>query len=145
MKTVAALASILLAVILAGCGEADRDQDSPTEGGFATEVAPPGLYELEEGRAEALGVLAFRELEGGFWAVVAAYPGQEVEDAQNVAVIANPDDLDVDLEVLAGSYVRAEGTPLDGASIRMAGPELEVDILERIEDVIAPPGGPEGS
>jgi hypothetical protein len=144
MKTVIALVmAVALALVTAGCGEADTSPQEPADGDSLGQLAPPGLYELEGGRTQALGVLAQRDLEGGFWAVVSAYPGETADEAEVVAVIANAEQLDVDLGALEGSFVKAEGQLLDGASIRMAGPELEADKLERVDDVAVP--GAEGS
>lgn len=150
MRFVILAAAVLVAAALfVGCGQAndegttstgapgegDGTQTTGAEGPSSATPAPPGLYDVEGGRTQALGVLAFRDLEGGFWAVVDAFEGQPSEEAKVVAVIANAEALGVDLESLDGKYVAAEGKLLDGASIRMAGPELEADSLERVEEM----------
>ena len=52
----------------------------------------PGLYDLEDGTVVAVGTVEYRDLEGGFWAVIG---GTEAEgDAGKiVAVIANGDEF----------------------------------------------------
>lgn len=97
-------------------------------------LAPPGLYEVEGGKTQALGVLDYRDIEGGFWVVVDTAVAEDAAKADVVAVIPNAEDLGVDLESMKGNYVSATGTKLDGASIRMAGPEIEADTIEVVSD-----------
>ncbi len=97
----------------------------------------PGLYELADGRAQAVGVLEYRDLEGGTWVIVG---GTEAEGnvGEVVAVIANPDRAVRSSSRSRVSWWWRTGTKLDGASIRMAGPEIEVKTIEAIKDS----GGP---
>jgi hypothetical protein len=134
-----ALTALLSLALLAGCGSGDDTASGGSTSSLgavddAATPAPPGLYDLPDGRKQALGVLEYRDLEGGFWAVVQAYPGQPTTQAGVVAVLANAEALEVDLEALEGSYVRADGKVLEGASVRMAGPELEVDELAPVSE-----------
>lgn len=96
----------------------------------------PGLYDLDGGKVQALGVLERRDIEGGFWVVVDT-TGQQPGDGETVAVIANSDEFARQLTPLTGQSVVAVGTRSEGASIRMAGPEI---VLESIEAVTDTPG-----
>jgi hypothetical protein len=93
----------------------------------------PGLYDLEDGRAQALGTLGYSELEGGFWSIIG---GTQAEGSEGgiVAVIANGAELESQLTPLKGKTVIVTGTRLNGASIRMAGPEIDVTQIEEISD-----------
>lgn len=141
-----AAALLLLAPLLAsGCGpsaSADRGEAKPEpEKRLDTDVAPPGVYELPGGRAQVIGTLVRDDgLEGGFWAISPRTPTMG-SDARPV-VIANPELFaDPPLGSLEGDYVVAEGVLSDGASVRMAGPELVADSLNRIEPPHADEGG----
>lgn len=99
----------------------------------APEGAVPGVTELDDGTIEAEGWLAYVDIEGGFYALQdgpASDTPDVVVDVGTVVVIANSADLTVELEGLRGAYVRATGEMLDGASIRMAGPEMRVNSIE---------------
>ncbi len=101
------------------------------------EIPVPGLYELDDGRLRAVGTLARIDLEGGFWALVepSADEAESGSSASTIlAVIANPEEVMTELADLEGSYVAATGTPFDGVSIRMAGPELVVTTIEYLAD-----------
>ena len=128
-------ALIMIAVVslaLSSCGS--PDSTITTSNSVQPTPVRPGLYELAGGRVRALGVLAYRDLEGGFWAVTDAPPGLPVSpDARVVAVIANAADLtSVDFKALEGRSVAVEGKLVDGASIRMAGPELEAESVTAV-------------
>ena len=106
--------------------------DSPAGG---TQLAP-GLYDLEDGSVQAVGTLEYSDLEGGFWLITGG-TASEGNVGETVAVIANGGDFTSELEALRGKSVIAKGKRLDGASIRMAGPEIEI---ESIEEMSATPG-----
>lgn len=130
-----ALALMMIAVVsltLWSCGSADSTTTASAS--VQPALVRPGLYELAGGRVRALGVLAYRDLEGGFWAVIDASPGLPVApDVHVVAVVTNAADLtSVDFEALEGHLVAVEGTLLDGATIRMAGPELDADSVTAV-------------
>ncbi len=97
----------------------DGAPGEPTEG---TQPAP-GLYDLSDGTVRAIGTLVYRDLEGGFWAIVADEGGED----ETVAVIANGGEFVDTLDGLAGRTVSVAGRRIDGVSIRMAGPEIEID------------------
>lgn len=140
-----ALAAALL--VLAGCGAplAGRGGGTPPAtppaqppaSDPAGSRAAPGLYELSDGSWRAIGTLEYRDLEGGTWVVVG---GTEAggDLGTVVAVIANPADLGSRLEALKGAVVAATGARLEGASIRMAGPEIKVATIEAIDDASGP-------
>lgn len=96
-----------------------------------------GLYDLEDGTVQAIGTLTHMDLEGGFWAITGAPGAQGGEDAV-IAVIANGSELQETLEPLAGKTVSVLGTRLEGASTRMAGPEVEATSIEEVSDTVDP-------
>jgi hypothetical protein len=133
------------ALMLTGCSSApnsttgSKPEASPPTGAPDTQSPAagtrlaPGLYELADGSAQAVGVLEYRNLEGGTWVIVG---GTEAEGnvGEVVAVVANPTEFEAPLKELKGQLVVASGTKLDGASIRMAGPEIEIKSIEAIKD-----------
>ena len=132
------VALLLLGVALSGCtvptsSERTKDPSPPSESPSTGSRLAPGLYDLEGGKAQALGTLEWSDLEGGFWMIVG---GTEAEGnvGKTVAVIANGADFQRLLESLKGKQVVAVGTKLDGVSIRMAGPEIEIDSIEEVTD-----------
>lgn len=88
-----------------------------------------GLYDQADGSVMVLGTLEWVDLEGGFYAVTGA-PG----DGGTIAVVANADEFASELEELTGSTVFINGTRFEGASIRMAGPEVVIESIEKIDD-----------
>lgn len=88
-----------------------------------------GLYDLPDGTVQAVGTLRYLNLEGGIWAITA-----NIDSDDALAVIANANDLENFLKKLKGKTVMAKGMRFDGASIRMAGPEIEVSDIAEISD-----------
>jgi hypothetical protein len=138
---IARIGSALLVFALAGslcaCAAEKPAQDpgkrppvSQSPGGAAGTQLAPGLYKQADGTAQAIGTLDYRDLEGGTWVILG---GSEAtgDVGQTVAVIANAADLGSKLDKLKGSQVIATGEMLDGASIRMAGPEMKVTAIEK--------------
>ena len=128
---------LVLALAVVGCSPA-ADEPKPDVGAPATDDSmglrlAPGLYDLEDGTVQALGILEFRDLEGGFWAIV-SNTGADPAEGTVVAVIPPGTDLEETYELLAGKMVMVTGTRFEGASIRMAGPEIEVTSIEEITD-----------
>ena len=138
-----------LPAALAGCGAGAQDATpapsaSGAPGGAAaggaaagsTKMAP-GLYDLEDGTVQAVGTVEYRDLEGGFWAVIG---GTEAEGdvGKVVAVVANGDDYAQQLKELQGLSVIVFGTRLDGASTRMAGPEITATSVVATSDAAGP-------
>jgi hypothetical protein len=89
----------------------------------------PGLYDLPDGSVQALGTLEYRDVEGGTWVIVGG-SNLTGDAGKTVAVIANAAELGPKLEALKGVQVIASGTRIDGASIRMAGPEIKVAAID---------------
>jgi len=136
--------TVALPAALAGCGAGATDEPpapsaSSTPGGApagGTKIAP-GLYDLEDGTVQAIGTVEYRDLEGGFWAIIG---GTEAEGdvGKVVAVIANGDDYAQQFKELEGLSVIVTGARLEGPSTRMAGPEIEATSVVAASD--APPG-----
>lgn len=83
----------------------------------------PGLYDLADGTVQAVGTVEYRDLEGGFWAVVGGT--EAAGDAGTVvAVIVDGEDYaDLFTQNPGLSFV-ITGSREEGASVRMAGPEI---------------------
>jgi len=141
---------VVLALSLAACTAAPRQPDAgntpsptPTQTPDTTATPgddpaaglrlAPGLYDMPDGKAQALGTLGYRDIEGGFWVIIDGTQPEGDKDAV-VAVIANGDEFQRQLEPLKGKQVTVVGTKVDGASIRMAGPEIEIESVEEITD-----------
>ncbi len=97
----------------------------------------PGLYDLDDGTVQAVGTLEWVDLEGGFWAIRGGTDA-EGDTGRTVAVIGDPGGLEADLKALQGKTVLAKGTRLEGASIRMAGPEIALTAVEEVSDTPGP-------
>jgi hypothetical protein len=147
-RIVSALLALALAGSLVACSPAGTTKPAETPGSTPATSAPPsngaagtrlapGLYELADGSAQALGTLEYRNLEGGVWVIVG---GTEAtgDVGKTVAVIANAGELTARLDELKGTTVIATGKKLDGASIRMAGPEIAVTSIEKVDDTVDP-------
>jgi len=129
---------------LGGCGAGATDKAPAPSPSSAPGAAPagstkmaPGLYDLEDGSAQAVGTAEYRDLEGGFWAVIGG-TAADGDVGKIVAVIANGADYAQQFKELEGLSVIVTGTRLDGASIRMAGPEIQATSVVAAGD--APPG-----
>ncbi|MDP2182562.1 MAG: hypothetical protein Q8K99_08335 [Actinomycetota bacterium] len=148
MAVVAAVVVMALGIALAGCGSGSVQpgETPPAESTTTPEqppghgtgyLAPPALVELPGGRVRAIGTLARVDLEGGFWAVVDATPGTDLKgDEPVIAVVLLPEEDGMhgaDMSALAGTYMQFDGTLVEGASIRMAGPEIMVDSFKMLE------------
>lgn len=121
-RLVIVIAMATLVAAVAGCAPAAPPAGAP--GDPAGSSLAPGLYPLPDGKVQAIGTLEYRDLEGGFWAVIDGSAAGGAEGAV-VAVIANADEFAEETGGLAGTGVIVVGTQLDGASIRMAGPEVD--------------------
>jgi hypothetical protein len=108
---------------------------SPAGPAAGTKLAP-GLYDLEDGTVVAVGTVEYRDLEGGFWAVIG---GTEAEgDAGTVvAVIANGDAFADEFRGNEGLSYEVYGRRAGDVSVRMAGPEITATRI-----VLAAEGGP---
>lgn len=109
----------------------------PDSSGAAGSRLAPGLYDLDDGTAQALGTLEYQDLEGGLWAIVGG-TAEQGNIGTVVAVVANPDEFADELRSLEGKTVIITGTRFEGASIRMAGPEIVVQSIEEVSDTSGP-------
>jgi hypothetical protein len=89
----------------------------------------PGLSDQDDGLAQAVGILSYRDLEGGFWAVVDTTDAAKAEDADVLAVLGSSDQIPGPIASYEGKYVKVVGRP-QGASTYQAGPFLEVQSIE---------------
>lgn len=138
-----AVATALTVAAVAGCTAAPPvsvapggTTGNPAAGGGpgATRIAP-GLYDMPDGTVQAVGTLAWRDLEGGFWAVVGGAGGSS---DTVLAVLTGAGKDDPAYSALAGQPVMVVGTRVEGASVRMAGPEIQVKSIEAFTDVNGP-------
>ena len=136
-KVIVVAVASLLALSIAGCGAQPTPEPEPqpptAENPAAGLRLAAGLYEQADGTAIAIGTLEYVDLEGGFWAVIG---GTEADGnaGEVAAVIANGADFETELAPLAGMTVSVTGKKLDGASIRMSGPEIEMTAVEELSD-----------
>lgn len=131
-----------ISLSLAGCRIPSvtnrRADDSSRSAETTADGLPmPGLTKLSSTRTAAVGTLVWRSLEGGFFAVVDAQPGDVIAgDEPLVAVVLQPEGTSpADLEPLLGSYMQFTGVVSDGVNTRMAGTEIVAEsyrILKRI-------------
>ncbi|MBC7266621.1 MAG: hypothetical protein QMD76_00975 [Anaerosomatales bacterium] len=140
------VAALIIVAGVAGCARSPEPEGESGAGSSKPPTATPppapsprepGLVELPDGRVQALGRLARVDLEGGFWAIVEG--AGEQQGMRIVAVIANPDAWERELEALEGVVVIATGRRFEGMSIRMAGPEI---VVESIATAGTVPGAP---
>lgn len=136
------LAAIALAALaLVGCtsdgGNSSGNSDGASDGGGADTGRAPGLWDKGDGTSEAIGMLQWIDLEGGFWAIV---DNTADGDGTVVVVIQNADEFTDTIASLKGRMVIATGTIHEGPSIRMAGPEMIADSIEAFD---APAGAAE--
>src|SRR5512133_4243547 len=111
-RTLALILGLVLVLAAVGCAPAadeptpEPDVGAPTapDGSSMGLRLAPGLYDLEDGTVQALGLLEYRDLEGGFWAIV-SNTGADPAEGTVVAVIAPGTDLDETFEALKGKMV----------------------------------------
>jgi hypothetical protein len=139
---VAAIATLLVA----GCGGSASGQSPAPSPPISTAPAAtrpaamkvaPGLYDRGDGTVQAVGTVEYRDLEGGFWAVVGEAEAGSAA-GKIVAVIANGAAYAPQLKELQGLSVIVDGTRLDGASTRMAGPEIRASSVAAASDTVGP-------
>lgn len=144
VRVFSAMVLLVLAMGLVGCGSSQPattpvaptpsvDEQEPVPGGAAGMRLAPGLYDIENGKVQAIGTLEYSDIEGGFWAVIGGTEG-EGNVGEVVAVIANGDEFKAELAPLKNKTVNVIGERLDGASIRMAGPEITMESVEEMSD-----------
>lgn len=126
------LLAIVLALAVTACADetpAPDEGSAPPAGDAAGLRLANGLYDQEDGTVLALGTLEWIDLEGGFYALTGSPEGDG-----NIAVIANAEEFTDELEALVGKTVQVAGTRFEGASVRMAGPEIVITSVEEISD-----------
>lgn len=133
---IALLAAI--ALVATACGRGTPDTGTGPEP--SSEPLPSagsslsvGLHELADGSIVAVGVLRRIDLEGGFWAITDP-ADRNTDQARWIVVISNSAELEDELAGLEGALVRASGERFEGASIRMAGPEMMVEAIEALDE-----------
>ncbi len=142
LLTAVLTAALATAVLLAGCGGADDDSSAtPSASPPATSPAggtrpAPGLYELADGTVAAVGAVEYRDLEGGFWVVVAA-TGAPGDAAETVAVLANGEEFAAQFRAYPEGLFEVRGERAGDVSVRMAGPEITASSV-----TLLPEGGP---
>jgi hypothetical protein len=144
---VSVVVSAALPAALASCGAGATDappaaSPSPSASGIPGGASTggkiaPGLYDLTDGTVQAVGTVEYRDLEGGFWAVVGG-TAAEGDVGKVVAIIANGAEYAQQLKDLEGLAVIVNGTMREGPSTRMAGPEIAATKIVAASD--APPG-----
>lgn len=136
-RILTALLALSLAFVPVACSSAVEPDEgtsgTPGEGPGMEIGLAPGLYDLEDGTAQAIGTLEWVDLEGGFWALTGG-TAAEGDEGTTVAVIANGDELQDTLAPLEGRQVSIIGERFEGASIRMAGPEIVAETVEEMSD-----------
>lgn len=140
-RILTAVFALSLAFALAACAPAADEPaveaPAPPLESPGTDIQPaPGLYDMEDGRVQAVGVLEWIDLEGGFWAVTDNTAAID-DEGTSIAVIANGEEMRDVIEPHEGLMVSVIGERFEGASIRMAGPEI---IAETIEPLAGTPG-----
>jgi len=142
VTTTLAVLGFALALMLGGCAQPSTtggdptptppDTAAPGEGAAGTRLAA-GYYEQPDGTILAIGTLEWSDLEGGFWAIIGGT--ESTGDAGKVvAVIPGTSPTDPAYIRLAGKTVQVTGTPIEGASIRNAGPEVKVTSISEMTD-----------
>lgn len=121
----------------AACSAPAREGGAPGAGAGGTPTSPvvprgsspaPGITRGAGGVATAFGWVMRSDLEGGFWALVDRPPTESRSGQPRVIVVLLPGLAGEDaIARLQGAYAEAEGTIAEGASVRMAGPEMKVD------------------
>ncbi len=137
---------LLFSLAVAGCAGEPEPVGEDEPNGSAEEVVPeeppvgattpPGLYDLPDGNARAVGILTYRDLEGGFWAVVDTMAPAEAATAAVLAVVLPNELIATDIQTCNGQYVSIVGARNDGPSIYQAGPIVEATSIEVIAGTI---------
>lgn len=148
-RTPLLLGAILLFTVatlgLGGCGSDGRDGADGASDGAASPgkdlpglemVAPPGIYDLPGGETQVLGILTYRDLEGGFWAVADAADPSQAATAELVAVIVPDGEIAADMGTYEGRYVSVIGSREDGPNIYQAGVVVEGRSIEVVSDTV---------
>lgn len=118
---------LVVGVVACGDGEPAEETNGSDDEVMETTETAAYIEDIGEGKVKVVGVLMYSDLEGGTWAIV----DNSMSPAENLAVISNYRTIESQLKELEGKNVIAEGELNEGASIRMAGPEMTVDSIEQ--------------
>jgi hypothetical protein len=110
--------------------------DTPAADPASGSKMAPGLYDLADGTVVAVGTVEFRDLEGGFWAVVGEAEA-EGNAGEVVAVLANGEEFAEQFRGSPGLSFEIRGERAGEVSVRMAGPEIKATSV-----TLAGEGGP---
>jgi hypothetical protein len=133
-RIAALILTLALGAVLVGCASTAEPEPAVDVPGDAAGLRlAPGIYDLDDGTVQVIGTLEYRDLEGGLYAIAGGTEADGGPDAV-IAVVNNADEFASELEALEGKTVSILGTRFDGASIRMAGPEVIVDSIEELSD-----------
>jgi len=119
----AALLLFVFAGIAAGCSGVASTSSSP-----APSPAPSSAYSAApDGSVEATGYVAHEGIEGGFWTLQDIPPGPSSVVQPKILAVLLPDAVtESQIAAMEGVFVKVTGRLSQGASIRMAGPEVLV-------------------
>ncbi len=133
--------ALAASVSLCGCAAEQSGSGKPPASRSPTETTPtettptqpgtvePGIKDLPNGRVQASGTVRHVDLEGGFWALTKLPDDPLSSKVDIVVVVVNAEE--VGLPILEGQDALVNGTLNEGASIRMAGPEMTADEVFR--------------
>jgi len=140
------IAVLLLTLSLVGCAnEPDTVEPGAQPDGAGTGQAPsspptsgmmaaPGMYDQMDGTVQALGMLTYRNADGGYWAVVDTAVPEEADTAPVVIVIQPDNDIAGSMEMYRGQYVSVIGTRED--RMHPAGSVMEGRTIEVVTDTV---------
>jgi hypothetical protein len=96
------------------------------------ETPKPGLYEQNDGTVQAVGILTYRDLEGGFWAVVETTDAAQADNADIIAVLGSSDQMPGPIGSYEDNYVSVIGLPLS-SSVYQAGQFVELQSIRTLD------------
>jgi len=96
------------------------------------ETPKPGLYEQNDGTVQAVGILTYRDLEGGFWAVVETTDAAQADNADIIAVLGSSDQMPGPIGSYEDKYVSVIGLPRS-ASVYQAGQFVELQSIRTLD------------
>ena len=124
--------------LLTGCSDnVDKKGKNMAQTKTPSDDRHPGMKQLADGRTEAKGILVWRDLEGGFWALADTTDANNTTNVKNIAVLRFTSTFveengGVGLDKYDNQYVRVIGSTVEGMSFVMAGPEINVKTIEVI-------------
>jgi hypothetical protein len=133
------LAVLAVSLIAAACTVAPPEAGDPSVPGTSKPgrpVPPRSNYsELPDGTVEAVGYVGRSDLEGGFWALYDRPQGPPSAIQPRIVAVLLPGDVgEPAIAAMDGSRVTVTGRAQQGASVRMAGPEVRVDTIAGVRN-----------